>query len=159
MLYIVFVTSDGQSPLYETKSFNEGQIIEALSGQSPLYVTKSSDEGQFMMTQRGPGLPEDLHFHWFFGVSVEMLVMAWDMTENHSVLPPNPKFLHFLWALAFMRTCPTNNTALSSLLGRSNPKTISKYVWPFIRSIFALNECLVSRLLYHSPFFLTSDSI
>ncbi len=50
MLYIVFVTSDGQSPLYKIKSFNEGQIIEALSGRSPLYVTKSSGEGQFMMT-------------------------------------------------------------------------------------------------------------
>ena len=53
MLYIVFLTSDGQSPLYETKSSDEGQIIEAFSGQSPLYLTKSSDEGQFMMTQCG----------------------------------------------------------------------------------------------------------
>ena len=59
------MTSDGQSPLYETKSSNEGQIIKALIGQSPLYVTKSSDEGQFMMTQRDPGLPKDLHFRGF----------------------------------------------------------------------------------------------
>ena len=35
----------GQSPLQETKSSNEGQIIEALCGQSPLHETKSSDEG------------------------------------------------------------------------------------------------------------------
>jgi hypothetical protein len=36
----------GQSPLYETKSSDEGQIIEAPRGRSPLYETKSSDEGQ-----------------------------------------------------------------------------------------------------------------
>jgi hypothetical protein len=56
MLYIIFMTSDGQSPLYETKSSDKGQINEAHSGQSPLYVTKSSNEGQFMMTQRGRSL-------------------------------------------------------------------------------------------------------
>ncbi len=55
-LYIVFMTSDGQSPLFETNSSDKGQIIEALSGQSPLYVTKSSNEGQFMMTQHGQSL-------------------------------------------------------------------------------------------------------
>jgi hypothetical protein len=91
-----------------------------------------------------PRLPEGLRFCGFFGVSAEVLVTAWDMMENHSVLPPTSKFLHFLWVLAFMRTYPANNTTLSSLLGGSNPKTISKYVWPFIWSIFALNKCLVS---------------
>jgi hypothetical protein len=90
------------------------------------------------------GLSEDQRFHGFFGVSAEVSVAAWDMMENHSVLPPTPKFLYFLWALAFMRTYPANDTTLSSLLGVSNPKTISKNVWPFIRLFFALNKLLVS---------------
>jgi hypothetical protein len=91
-----------------------------------------------------PGSPEDLRFHAFFGVSAQVSVTAWDMMENHSVLPPTPEFLHFLWALAFMRTYPANDTTLSSLLGGRDPKTMSKYMWPFIHSIFALNEWLVS---------------
>ena len=91
-----------------------------------------------------PGSPEDLRFRAFFGVSAQVSVTAWDMMENHSVLPPTPEFLHFLWALAFMRTYPANDTTLSSLLGGRDPKTMSKYMWPFIRSIFALNEWLVS---------------
>jgi hypothetical protein len=61
--------------------------------------------------------------------------------------PPNPKFLHFSWALAFMQTYPTNDTSLTHLLGGSDPKRISKYVWPFIPSIFALNKTVVSILL------------
>ena len=47
----------------------------------------------------------------------------------------------------FVDTCiqyPANNTTLSRLLGGSDPKTISKYVWPFIRSLFELNDTVVS---------------
>ena len=77
-------------------------------------------------------------------MSAKVAVEAWEMMEDHSVLPPNPKFLHFLWALAFMRLYPANDKALSTSLGGSDPKTISKYVWPFIRSLFELNEAVVS---------------
>ena len=91
-----------------------------------------------------PGSPEDLRFRAFFGVSTQVAVTAWSLMEDHSVLPPNPKFVHFLWTLAFMRTYPANNTTLSRLLGGSDPKTISKYVWPFIRSLFELNDTVVS---------------
>jgi hypothetical protein len=94
-----------------------------------------------------PGSPEDLLFRGFFGVSAQVAVTAWDMLENHSVLPPNPKFVHFLWALAFMRTYPANDTTLSCLLGGSDPKTIGKYVWPLIRSLYELNETVVSICL------------
>ncbi len=41
---------------YETKSSDEGQIIEALRDQSPLHETKSSDEGQFIETLGGRSL-------------------------------------------------------------------------------------------------------
>ena len=94
-----------------------------------------------------PGSPEDLRFRAFFGVSAQVSVTAWSMMEGHHVLPTNPMFLHFLWALAFLRTYPANDTTLSSLLGGSDPKTISKYVWPFIWSLFELNETVVSVCL------------
>ncbi len=41
---------------YETKSSDEGQIIEALRGQSPLHKTKSSVEGQIIETLGGRSL-------------------------------------------------------------------------------------------------------
>ena len=46
---------------YETKSFNEGQIIKALCGPSPLHETKSSDKGQIIETPGGqsPSLVRD----------------------------------------------------------------------------------------------------
>jgi hypothetical protein len=36
------------------------------------------------------GLPEDLHFHGFFGVSAEVAVEAWQMMQDHNCHPPQP---------------------------------------------------------------------
>ncbi len=91
-----------------------------------------------------PGLPEDLRFRGYFGMSAEVAVEAWEMMDRHNCLPPVPKFLQFLWAHAFMRTYPANDKAMSIALGGSDPKTIGKYVWPFINSIFELDGIVVS---------------
>jgi hypothetical protein len=91
------------------------------------------------------GSPEDLRFHLSFGVSAEVAVEAWGMMADHNFLPPNPKFLHYMWALAFMRMYPANDTTLSTMLGGKDPKTINKYVWPYIQSLFGLTEVVVSR--------------
>jgi hypothetical protein len=93
------------------------------------------------------GSPEDLRFRGFFGVSTEVAVEAWEMMDEQKCLPSDPLFLHYLWALAFMRTYPANDEALSRVVGGSDPKTIHKYMWPYIDSIFELDEVLVSRLL------------
>jgi len=90
------------------------------------------------------GLPEDLRFRGFFGVSAEVAVEAWKMMDEQKCLPPNPQFLHCLWALAFMQTYPPNDEALSRSLGGSDPKTIHKYIWEYIDSIFELDGVLVS---------------
>jgi hypothetical protein len=92
------------------------------------------------------GSPEDRCFRASFGVSAEVAVEAWAMMADHECLPPNTKFLHYLWALAFMQMYPVNDTALSTMLGGKDPKTINKYVWPFIQSLFLLNETVVSLL-------------
>jgi hypothetical protein len=90
------------------------------------------------------GSPEDLHFRVSFGVSAEVAVEAWGMMAEHNFLPPNPNFLHYLWALAFMQLYPANESALSSNLGGSDPKTIRRYIWPMIQSIFDLEAVVVS---------------
>ncbi len=65
------------------------------------------------------------------------------MTENHNLIPPDLNFLHYLWALVFMKTYPPNNKALSRMLGGSDPKTIHKYMWLYIDSIFELDAVVV----------------
>ena len=75
-----------------------------------------------------PGSPEDLRHRFFFGVSAEVAVKAWNKMEKLDLLPPSSQFQHYLWALAFMRTCPPNDTTLSKLLGGKDPKTINKSI-------------------------------
>ena len=89
------------------------------------------------------GSPEDLRFRGFFGVSADVAVEAWEMMRSHNFLPPDPKFLHYLWALGFMRTYPPNDQALSRMLGGSDPKTIHKYMWSYIDLIFELDNIVV----------------
>ncbi len=91
-----------------------------------------------------PGSPEDLRFCGYFGVCAEVAVKAWEMMDKHNCLPPGPKFLHFLWALAFMKTYPANDKVLLIALGGSNPKTICKCILPFIDSISDLDGIVVS---------------
>ena len=91
-----------------------------------------------------PGSPEDMRFRSHFGVSPQVVVDAWQLMDYHGLLPANAQLCHFLWALAFMYTYPKNDKALSSLLGNKDPKTISKYVWPFIQSVFELDDYVVS---------------
>ena len=90
------------------------------------------------------GSPEDKRFRGYFGVSAEVAVEAWEMMEELDCLPPLPWFQHYLWALAFMRLYPANDSALLSTLGGSDPKTIQKYIWPMIQSIFDLEGVVVS---------------
>jgi hypothetical protein len=90
------------------------------------------------------GLPEDLRFCVSFGVSAEVAVEAWAMMADHNCLPPIPKFSHLLWALAFKRSYPGNDATLSVLLEGKDPKTIYKYMWPHIQSLFGLNKAVVS---------------
>ncbi len=91
-----------------------------------------------------PGSPEDIRFRGLFGVSTELAKTTWELMGNHGLRPSGIDFIHFLWALAFMRTYPPNDNTLSRVLEGHDPKTISKNVWPVIRSIYALNDVVVS---------------
>jgi hypothetical protein len=95
--------------------------------------------GKFLL-----GFPEDIHFCGLFGVSTELAKTTWELMEDHGLRPSGSDFLHFLWAPVFMQTYPQNENTLSRVLGGHDPKTTSKNVWPVIRSIYALNDVVVS---------------
>ena len=76
-------------------------------------VDEAYRAGQMVMGRAGqrlgvmhPGSPEDKRFRGYFGVSAEVAVEAWEMMVEHDFLPRYHEFLHYLWALAFMRLYP-----------------------------------------------------
>ena len=107
-----------------------------------------------------PGSPEDLRHRGFFGVSAEVAVKAWNRMEELDLLPTSAQYEHYLWALAFMRTYPPNESTLSRLLGGKDPKTIQKYMWPYIKSLAELENivvslCFVSCFKFHTTHILS----
>ena len=120
-----------------------------------LTVEKIYAEGLMVLGRAGshtigillPGSPEDSRFRGSFGVSADVAAKAWGMMEELNILPNNPQLCHYLWALAFMCIYPKNDMALSRLLGNKDPKTIRKYIWEYIDSLFELNLFVVSGKL------------
>ena len=99
-----------------------------------------------------PGSTEDARFRATFGVSAQVAADAYKMMGTRDVLPEDPSPGHFLWALAYMCLYPKNVKALSLLLGNRDPKTLHKYLWPYIRSLFELGEHVISyHVLCHRP--------
>ncbi len=69
-------------------------------------------------------------------MTAEVAVEEWEMMDEHNCLLAGPKFLHYFWAIALMKTYPNNDKALLIALEGSNPKTIRKYICLFINLIF-----------------------
>ena len=60
--------------------------------------------------------------------------------------PPIPSSSIFVGTCVYANIS-RNDTTLSCLLEGSDPKTIGKYVWPLMRSLYELNETVVSICL------------
>jgi hypothetical protein len=136
------------SPLSCSTHSAQLSIICSQTKESIEYVYKTGQKVMGRTSKRLgkllPGSPEDIRFHGSFGVSAEVAKTTWELMEEHGLRHPGSDFLYFLWALAFMQTYPPNDNALSRVLVGHDPKTISKNVWPVIRSIYSLNDVVVS---------------
>jgi hypothetical protein len=84
----------------------------------PLTAVDSYWEGQKVMGHTGhalgilsPGSPKDLHHQGFLGVSMEVAMKAWNNMEELDLLPPFSQFHHYICALTFLHTYPTNNVS------------------------------------------------
>jgi hypothetical protein len=81
-------------------------------------------------------------------------MILWDLLVEHGLLPHKGKIKHLLWALYFMKVYATESATCSVLGGSQgaiDPKTLRKWVWPFIYAIDYLTSEVVSVIwLTHS---------
>ena len=90
------------------------------------------------------GKSAEQHFKYFFGVSVAVVDVAWNLMRAHEVLPDDAKPIHLLWACFFLRHY-TKETVLEVILGRTM-KTVRLHMWPIIAALGHLTSVLVSLL-------------
>lgn len=108
-------------------------------------------EGQSLMNRASKQLgttfkggTEDRRFRSCFGIGAHIAILAWNMMLQRDLLPDIGSFRHYLWALMFMKLYAENETEMCILMGGIDPKTMRKYVWPYIYSIFELHYFVVS---------------
>ena len=117
-------------------------------------INDAYQEGRKLMTRatKKPGTTfkggtEDRRFRSCFGVGAHVAVQAWNMMVEKDLLPEIGNFCHYMWALMFMKLYGENETEMCMLLGGTDPKTMRKYVWPYIFSIFELHYDVVSSTI------------
>jgi len=106
---------------------------------------------------------EERAFCEFFGTTAVVVANLWRIVSEQDIIP-GETIQHLLWALHFMRAYPKEGAACATvggLGGAIDPKTLRKYIWPFIYTIADLSSVVVSLVCTlfaaktsHSPFVL-----
>ena len=94
----------------------------------------------------GADATEDRRFREYFGVSVIVALLAWDLMLQHGLMPEGGMIIHFLWALHFMKAYPKQDAGSAAAGGSSGAidvKTWKKWLWPFVHSISLLEQHVV----------------
>ena len=95
----------------------------------------------------GSSLTEERTFREFFGTTKVVVAKLWDLLSQWQMIPEDGTTNHIMWALFFMRAYPKEAVTCSTVGGSGgaiDPKTLPKYIWPFIHAIAGLQSEVVS---------------
>ena len=73
--------------------------------------------------------------------------MLWQLLISHNLVPLCGQIIHMLWTLYFLKQYPTQDAGCAAVGGSGgavDPKTLQKYVYPFICAIAYLENYVVS---------------
>jgi hypothetical protein len=102
---------------------------------------------------------EDRHFREFFGAGPFVVADVWTLMADHDLIPPDGEIKHLLWTLHFLKAYPKQATVCSTVGGSTgaiDPKTLRKYMWPFIHAVSDLEPVVVSMKYFCFIIFLNS---
>ena len=94
---------------------------------------------------------EKRRFKEFFGASLEVVEILWEMLYERDFLPDKSQPKHILWKCYFLKVYPKQETgclAVGGISGTISPKAMKHWVWDFIERIGELVDDVVSTSLY-----------
>ena len=97
----------------------------------------------------GSDAMEDRAFCEFFGMTATVVSKIWGMLSQRGTVPIEGTAKHLLWSLYFMRAYPKQSVTCAVVGGSAgaiDPKTLRKFIWPFIEAIAELTSEVVSLL-------------
>jgi hypothetical protein len=92
---------------------------------------------------------EDRHFHEFFGMGPFVVSQLWNLLAHNDFIPPEGEMKHLLWMLHFLKAYPKQAAVCSTVGGSAgaiDPKTLRKYMWPFIRAVANFEPAVVRNI-------------
>ena len=95
----------------------------------------------------GAPLTEVRAFREFFGTTAVVVAKLWSLLLQRDMIPEQGRTNHLMWALFFMRAYPKEGVTCATVGGSGgaiDPKTLRKYIWPFIHAIAELEPVVVS---------------
>jgi hypothetical protein len=96
-------------------------------------------------------LKEAQLFCEFFGMSVRVVEILWELIVCDKLRPRGGRSEHLLWALYFMKVYPKQDpdfSVVGASAGAVDPKTHRKWVWAYVEAIAKLMDVVVSLLYY-----------
>jgi hypothetical protein len=109
----------------------------------------------------GSSLTEERTFREYFGTTKVIVAKLWDLLSQWQMIPEDGTTNHIMWALFFMRAYPKEAVTCSTVGGSGgaiDPKTLRKYIWPFIRVTAGLQSEVVSFLCMLCVFAISNES-
>ena len=92
---------------------------------------------------------KDRAFREFFGTTATVVWKIWGNLSQQGTVPIEGTAKHLLWSLYFMRAYPKQGATcavVGGLAGAIDPKTLQKFIWPFIEAIAELTSDVMSLL-------------
>jgi hypothetical protein len=99
----------------------------------------------------GSELKEARLFREFFGTSVRVVGILWELIVRDKLRPRGGRPEHLLWALYFMKVYPKQGPGclvIGASTGAVDPKTHRKWVWAYVEAIAKLVDMVVSLLYF-----------
>ena len=161
-------SSDSESSSNSGRSDSDSNSSDSTEGTTSSSSSKIYDEFVYEVRaiqnrlgrRAGTSFMESRRFRDFFGTSSAVAMILWDLLVEHGLLPHKGKIKHLLWALYFMKVYATESATCSVLGGSQgaiDPKTLRKWVWPFIYAIDYLTSEVVSVILIYLSIFFSHD--
>jgi hypothetical protein len=102
----------------------------------------------------GSGSTEAPLFREFFGTSVRIVEILWNLIIQGDHLPDNRHPKHLMWCLHFLKVYPKQGPGCATV-GESerdavNPRTHRKWVWKFIEAVAELVKIVARIFVFFS---------
>jgi hypothetical protein len=127
-------------------------VIDDVVDKLPDFPAITQDIQNQAKHRVGSGSTEPRLFREFFGTSMRIVEILWNLIIQGDHLPDDRCPKHLMWCLHFLKVYPKQGPGCATI-GRSergavNPRTHRKWVWKFIKAVAELVNIVARNFIF-----------